>query len=149
MRSFYTVAQIMEFMDVEIDLDSEILVNNKPADLDTQVYENFSLEWEVITYRTPLEEIEGVYRQPQEELQKKARKLPQAWWLRTARTQAGRKMKGQGSQKKQQRFLEQERQQEQKELHQQGLRKQGMQPQKKRQKRLKQGRQTVKQGIQA
>ncbi len=68
MRSFYTVAQIMEFMDVEIDLDSEILVNNKPADLDTQVYENFSLEWEVITYRTPLEEIEGVYRQPQEEL---------------------------------------------------------------------------------
>ncbi len=66
MRSFYTVAQIMEFMDVEIDLDSEILVNNKPADLDTQVYENFSLEWEVISYRTPLSEIEGVYRQPEE-----------------------------------------------------------------------------------
>lgn len=66
MRSFYTVAQIMEFMDVEIDLDSEILVNNKPADLDTQVYENFSLEWEVISYRTPLSEIEGVYKQPEE-----------------------------------------------------------------------------------
>ncbi len=69
MRSFYTVAQIMEFMDVEIDLDSDIYVNNKLADLDTQVYENFSLEWEVVTYRTPLEEIEGVYRQPQEEVQ--------------------------------------------------------------------------------
>ena len=66
MRSFYTVAQIMEFMDVEIDLDSEILVNNKPADLDTQVYENFSLEWEVISYRTPLSEIESVYGQPEE-----------------------------------------------------------------------------------
>lgn len=67
MRGFYTVAQIMEFMDVEIDLDSEILVNNKPADLDTQVYENFSVEWEVITYRTPLSEIENVYGRPLED----------------------------------------------------------------------------------
>ena len=67
MRGFYTVAQIMEFMDVEIDLDGEILVNNKPADLDTQVYENFSVEWEVITYRTPLAEIENVYGRPLEE----------------------------------------------------------------------------------
>ncbi|MCI8684085.1 MAG: dephospho-CoA kinase [Lachnospiraceae bacterium] len=66
MRGFYTVAQIMEFMDVEIDLNSEILVNNKPADLDTQVYENFSVEWEVITYRTPLSEIENVYGKPLE-----------------------------------------------------------------------------------
>ncbi len=67
MRGFYTVAQILEFMDVEIDLDGEILVNNKPADLDTQVYENFSVEWEVITYRTPLAEIENVYGRPLEE----------------------------------------------------------------------------------
>ncbi len=67
MRGFYTVAQIMEFMDVEIDLNSEILVNNKPADLDTQVYENFSVEWEVITYRTPLSEIENVYGKPLED----------------------------------------------------------------------------------
>ena len=62
MRNFYTVAQIMEFMDVEIDMDSEILVNNKPADLDTMVYENFSVEWDVITYRTPPSEIENVYK---------------------------------------------------------------------------------------
>lgn len=67
MRGFYTVAQIMEFMDVEIDLNSEILVNNKPADLDTQVYENFSVEWEAITYRTPLSEIENVYGKPLED----------------------------------------------------------------------------------
>ncbi len=67
MRGFYTVAQIMEFMDVEIDLNSEILVNNKPADLDTKVYENFSVEWEVITYRTPLSEIENVYGKPLED----------------------------------------------------------------------------------
>ena len=62
MRNFYTVAQIMEFMDVEIDMDSEILVNNKPADLDTLVYENFSVEWDVISYRTPPSEIENVYK---------------------------------------------------------------------------------------
>lgn len=68
MRGFYTVAQIMEFMDVEIDMDSDILVNNKLADLDTQVYENFSVEWEVISYRTPLSEIEGVYSRPLEPL---------------------------------------------------------------------------------
>ena len=68
MRGFYTVAQIMEFMDVEIDMDCDILVNNKLADLDTQVYENFSVEWEVISYRTPLSEIEGVYSRPLEPL---------------------------------------------------------------------------------
>ena len=43
-------------------MDSEILVNNKPADLDTMVYENFSVEWDVITYRTPPSEIENVYK---------------------------------------------------------------------------------------
>ncbi|WP_275443408.1 dephospho-CoA kinase [Petralouisia muris] len=75
MRGFYTVAQIMEFMDVEIDLDGEILVNNKPADLDTQVYENFSVEWEVITYRTPLAEIENVYGRPLEESEMTADEL--------------------------------------------------------------------------
>lgn len=44
-RSFYTVGQVAEFMDVEIDLDSQILVNNRPADVDSLVYENFSIDW--------------------------------------------------------------------------------------------------------
>lgn len=30
-RSFYTVGQLAEFMDVEIDPDREILVNNRPG----------------------------------------------------------------------------------------------------------------------
>ncbi len=63
MRSYYTVSQIMDFMDVEIDMDREILVNNKPADLNMQVYENFSVEWEVIAYRTPQSEIDNLYKQ--------------------------------------------------------------------------------------
>jgi uncharacterized protein YdeI (BOF family) len=52
-RGFYTVAQVMEFMDVEIDRDREIYVNNRVADLETLVYENFSIEWTVLAYRTP------------------------------------------------------------------------------------------------
>lgn len=59
MRGYYTVSQIIEFMDVEIDMDKEILVNNKPADLDTLVYENFSIEWTVLAFRTPLSEMEN------------------------------------------------------------------------------------------
>ncbi|MGN0414927.1 MAG: cell division protein FtsA [Agathobacter sp.] len=44
-RNFYTVGQVAEFMDVEIDTDQEILVNNREAGLDTLVYENFSIDW--------------------------------------------------------------------------------------------------------
>ena len=44
-RNFYTVGQIAEFMDVVIDEQQEILVNNRDADLNTLVYENFSIEW--------------------------------------------------------------------------------------------------------
>ncbi len=58
MRGYYTVSQIIEFMDVEIDMDKEILVNNKPADPDTLVYENFSIEWTVQAFRTPQSEID-------------------------------------------------------------------------------------------
>ncbi|MCI9446834.1 MAG: dephospho-CoA kinase [Lachnospiraceae bacterium] len=58
MRGYYTVSQIIEFMDVEIDMEQEILVNNKPADLDTLVYENFSIEWTVQAFRTPQSEME-------------------------------------------------------------------------------------------
>jgi hypothetical protein len=44
-RSFYTVGQVAEFMDVEVDTDREIYVNNREADMDTLVYENFTIEW--------------------------------------------------------------------------------------------------------
>ena len=49
-RNYYTVSQVIEFMDVEIDEDREILVNNKPADMDTLVYDNVSIEWTVLSF---------------------------------------------------------------------------------------------------
>lgn len=44
-RSFYTVGQLAEFMDVHIDSNYEILVNNRPSDLDSLVYENYTIDW--------------------------------------------------------------------------------------------------------
>lgn len=43
--SYYTVRQIAEFMDVIINENMNIYVNNKLADMDTKVYENFSVIW--------------------------------------------------------------------------------------------------------
>lgn len=43
--SFYTVRQVAEFMDVVINQEMNIYVNNKLADMDTKVYENFSVIW--------------------------------------------------------------------------------------------------------
>lgn len=47
-RSFYTVGQLAEFMDVEVDTEHEILVNNRFADLNTLIYENFTIEWTTV-----------------------------------------------------------------------------------------------------
>ncbi len=44
-RPFYTVGQLAEFMDVTIDERYEILVNNRPASMDSLVYENFVIYW--------------------------------------------------------------------------------------------------------
>lgn len=49
-RNYYTVRQIAQFMDIVIDTDQSILVNNEEADLDTLVYENFSVEWKEDEY---------------------------------------------------------------------------------------------------
>lgn len=49
-RNFYTVGQLAEFMDVEVDQDYEIMVNNRPATFDTLIYENFSIDWKVLGY---------------------------------------------------------------------------------------------------
>ena len=46
-RSFYTIRQLAEFMDVHPDPNRAILVNNRPASMDTLVYENFSVEWSI------------------------------------------------------------------------------------------------------
>lgn len=45
MLNYYTVGQIAEFMDVVLDSHMNLYVNNKLADLETPVYENFSVLW--------------------------------------------------------------------------------------------------------
>ena len=49
-RSFYTVEQLAAFMDVEVDIDHEILVNNRVATMESLVYENFSVDWVVLSF---------------------------------------------------------------------------------------------------
>lgn len=51
-RNFYTVGQLVTFMDVEVSKEHVILVNNREANFDTLVYENFTIEWTVISYKS-------------------------------------------------------------------------------------------------
>ena len=66
-RNFYTVAQVAEFMDVEVDKDRDILVNNREADFGTLVYENFSIEWTVLSFGVADVPYEKTVLQVQEE----------------------------------------------------------------------------------
>lgn len=45
MQNFYTVAQLLEFMDVLLPEDTPFAVNHVAADRNTPVYENFSVDW--------------------------------------------------------------------------------------------------------
>lgn len=65
-RNFYTVDQLAEFMDVEVDKEREILVNNRAAEADTLIYDNFSVDWTVhsfgaaeVTAEQPITETSG------------------------------------------------------------------------------------------
>ena len=49
MLDYYTVRQVAEFMDVIVDEKMHIYVNNKQADMETHVYENFSIVWTMET----------------------------------------------------------------------------------------------------
>lgn len=71
-RSYYTLGQLIEFMDVELDMDQEILVNNRDADLATLVYENFSVEWTVLETRTHIDDMAEKESAPAEHEKEKA-----------------------------------------------------------------------------
>lgn len=47
MLKYYTVGQILEFMDIMLDYNVDIYVNNQLAYRDTVVYENFSIDWDI------------------------------------------------------------------------------------------------------
>lgn len=55
-RNFYTVGQLAEFMDVEVDAEHEIMVNNRVATMDTLIYENFTVDWTVLSFGAGLEQ---------------------------------------------------------------------------------------------
>lgn len=57
MQNFYTVEQILEFMDVLLPEDTAFAVNNAPADRTTPVYENFSLAWGDAAYKVLQKEL--------------------------------------------------------------------------------------------
>ena len=44
---YYTISQIKKFMDITTEKNSICMVNNKQADEDTKVYENFDVKWEI------------------------------------------------------------------------------------------------------
>lgn len=75
-RNFYTVAQIAEYMKTEIEQGDRIMVNNRPADPDTPVYENFTVDWEQksgyqrgeLLFTEEDEESADVFLEPDEEL---------------------------------------------------------------------------------
>ncbi len=45
MRKFYTVEQILDFMDVQLEEGTEIYVNHEISSPLTEVYDNFTVEW--------------------------------------------------------------------------------------------------------
>ena len=84
LRNFYTVEQLRQFMDVEIDMDRDILVNNRSESLEALVYENFSVNWTVINSTSPMTTYgaEGVFErgisEDEPELQAEEENVPTA-----------------------------------------------------------------------
>ena len=54
MRNYVTVSQLLSFLDIKAEKDTDIMINHEPADSDTKVYENFTVE--LLIDDTPHEE---------------------------------------------------------------------------------------------
>ncbi|MCD7709003.1 MAG: rod shape-determining protein [Clostridiales bacterium] len=78
LRNYFTVEQIISFMDVEVDMDRDILVNNRPAELDTMVYENFSIEWTTLSFGVAAIEDEDLSPATDTEMTEPEQKMPSA-----------------------------------------------------------------------
>ena len=53
MRGYYTVQQIIDFMDITVNMNSVIYVNNQSVDENALVYENFSVELHILEGAIP------------------------------------------------------------------------------------------------
>ncbi|MGN0413765.1 MAG: cell division FtsA domain-containing protein, partial [Lachnospiraceae bacterium] len=56
---YCTVGQLLEFMDVLVPEDQEILVNHKPADRETKVYENYLVSFQMKEQQEQIEDEES------------------------------------------------------------------------------------------
>lgn len=74
-RNFYTVEQLAEFMDVEVNQEHVIRVNNRPAEMNTLLYENFTVEWTASAKGT--EEFEAAHEESYEEPEEVYESLPE------------------------------------------------------------------------
>ena len=74
MQNYYTVAQILEFMDVILPQDTAIAVNNAPTDRECAVYENFTVVWgdEAENIARALREAEEEAKRAEEEAKRAA-----------------------------------------------------------------------------
>lgn len=66
MLNFYTVAQILEFLDMMLPENTLIKVNNVAAEGDTKVYENFTVDWTIKEISNVAEETALVEATPSE-----------------------------------------------------------------------------------
>ena len=57
--NYYTVQQVTEVMDVQLDPAMQILINHEPADMDSKVYDNFTLEWKLAETKRPEQKTEA------------------------------------------------------------------------------------------
>ena len=70
--NYYTVKQIADFMDVIIDSNMNVYVNNTLADIETYVYENFTVSWML------RDAAESVYNQHETDRHQKTEGTPAA-----------------------------------------------------------------------
>lgn len=68
MLNYYTVKQLTEFMDVSLDVHTNCYVNNQLADVDTPVYENFSVTWALADGSNAEERAEAAESDHEEEM---------------------------------------------------------------------------------
>lgn len=68
-RDYYTLKQLLDFMDLDLDAGIAVFINNKIADLDGMVYDNFSVDFDVdVTETVYKPQQEAVYEPQQETL---------------------------------------------------------------------------------
>ena len=59
--NYYTLEQLIEFMDIILPEGTRIFLNNREAELHDRVYDNFTVDWDLSTYET----VETIQEEPE------------------------------------------------------------------------------------